>query len=152
MPLSLRPIFPAKPDRRLRYGGGFTLLLLAILLLAAVGLRQTDLATNAHSEPHQTLQSYDSARQILFLAQKDGSVRVLNLRNTVSEIGVLRTPGRGPVQALQLSKDGRRLLVQGQQASDVYDTHTLRLQARNNETKLASHSSMPSADAEKLLR
>lgn len=79
------------------------------------------------SAPAQTL---DAVRQVLFVAQPDGAVRVLNLRRTVGELGMLRAPQRRAVSELRLEAGGRYLWVSGDDARYRYDAHSLRLLER----------------------
>lgn len=78
----------------------------------------------------KNLQTLDAARKVLFVTQADGSVRVLNLRNTVSELGVLRARQRHAVREIKLGANGQHLWVQGDDALYLYDAHSLRLLQR----------------------
>ncbi len=86
-------------------------------------------------------QRFDAARQVLFAAQADGSVRVLNLRHTVGELGQLRSRERRTVEDIQLAADGQEILVHGNDAFYRYDAHSLSLIARE-ETALAAASAV----------
>lgn len=77
-------------------------------------------------------QAFDVSRRVLFLANTpDGAVHVLNLRNTIGELAVLRAPERRAVQDLRLDASGNRLWVLGNDAVYCYDAHNLRLIERS---------------------
>lgn len=112
--------------RRQRWASRAALALACIgipCLLALVGesIRSAD-------APQQTI---DAARQVLFVAQPDGAVRVLHLRNTVGELGMLRAPQRHRVLDVALDASGHRLWVLGDDAAYCYDAYSLRLIERS---------------------
>jgi 6-phosphogluconolactonase (cycloisomerase 2 family) len=95
-------------------------------LLALIAL--ATLATKfAPASAARTPQAFDAARQVLFVAHtNDGAVRVLNLRNTIGEIGMLRASARHDVHDLRLDASGHRLWVLGDDAVYCYDALSLR--------------------------
>lgn len=95
--------------------------------------------------PAPTLQSFDASRQMLYVAQADGSVRVLNLRNTVGEIGALRSAERREVRAMKLQANGHELWLRGDDADYRYDAHSLRLIAREASVAQTLAMSAPAA-------
>ncbi|MDQ7990649.1 MAG: hypothetical protein REI09_13525 [Candidatus Dactylopiibacterium sp.] len=92
-------------------------------LLALVGERFRQM----EQTPGETM---DASRQVLYVAQQDGAVRVLQLRNTVSELGVMREPGRHAIHTLALDASGRQLRVEGDDATYHYDAVSLKLLER----------------------
>lgn len=111
-------------------------------------------ASEAGQPTKAGVQTLDVARQVLFIAQPDGAVRVLNLRNTVGELGMLREPQRRQVTALKLDAGGRQLWVEATDATYRYDARSLRLLQRqaHSPAQLAL-ASAPAANAPaKLLR
>jgi len=72
-------------------------------------------------------QAIDASRQILFLAQTDGSVRALHLRNTIGELGVMRNAARHEVRDIALDASGHHLWVLGDDATYHYDARSLKL-------------------------
>lgn len=99
----------------------------ALALLAFVAFA----ARHAPEAPDTRPQAFDASRQLLFVAHaNDGSVRALNLRNTIGEIGMLREPTRHLVHELKLDTSGRRLWVLGDDAVYGYDALSLRLVSR----------------------
>lgn len=72
-------------------------------------------------------QAIDNSRQVLFLAQNDGSVRALHMRNTIGELGVMRNPARHKVRDIALDPSGQHLWVLGDDATYHYDALSLKL-------------------------
>ncbi|GAB2904292.1 hypothetical protein GCM10027046_37260 [Uliginosibacterium flavum] len=99
----------------------------ALALLALVTLA----ARHAPATPDTRPQAFDASRQLLFVAHAgDGAVRVLNLRNTIGEIGTLRAPARHQVHELKLDTNGRQLWVLGDDAVYCHDAVSLRMISR----------------------
>lgn len=98
-------------------------------VLVALTLSATQ-AAETGKKPATQAQTLDAERQVLFVAQPDGAVRVLNLRHTVGELGMLRAPQRRAVSELKLDASGRQLWVQGDDALYRYDARSLRLLQR----------------------
>lgn len=106
-----------------------TALPFVLLLVTATAALALLMATaNTITQPAEAApQAFDSARQILFVGQAgDGAVRVLNLRNTIGEIGVLRAPARHHVHDLRLDASQRWLWVLGDDAVYRYDARNLK--------------------------
>lgn len=116
---NLRPV--------LRRAGQWLLLPACLLAAAALALLGEHFRAQAVSASLRTL---DPARQMLFVAQADGSVRALLLRHTVSEVATLRAPQRSAVRDLALDADGRVLWVLGDDATYRYDAVRLTLLER----------------------
>ncbi len=102
-----------------------SLMLLPACLLAAALLAM--LGEHFRSLEQTPLQAIDASRQVLYLAQPDGSVRALHLRHTVGELGVLRASERREVRDIALDSSGRHLWVLGNDATYHYDAWNLRL-------------------------
>lgn len=111
------------------------------------------LAADPGHDAVKNLQTLDAARKVLFVSQADGSIRVLNLRNTVSELGVLRARQRHAVREIKLGGDGQHLWVQGDDALYLYDAHSLRLlQRQAHALAHVASASEPVASPSRLLR
>lgn len=92
--------------------------------------------------PHQP-QAFDAQRQLLFVAAPQGAVRVLNLRNGVSEIAMLRDARRSNVHEVVLDASRHALLVRGDDALYRYDARTLRLTGRESTDALVEAAIAP---------
>jgi len=111
--------------RRLSFIAALFLCLLASLSLASGG-------HNPHEMPKELpedLQAYDSARHLLFAADAQGNIRVLNLFHNLAEIGQLRSPGRHAIHDMRLVPGGHSLWVLADDGIYRYDTHTLQQSA-----------------------
>lgn len=103
------------------------------LLALMLGVALVALATwmgsawRNHAElPAGIPQVMDAQRKVLFKATADGGVQVLSLRNGVSELAVLRDPGRHVVHDIALDAEGRTLWVLGEHSAYRYDARSLR--------------------------
>lgn len=100
-------------------------MLLPLCLAAATGLAL--LGNHFQAQAITQAQAIDTSRQVMFMAQNDGSVRALHLRNTVGELGVLRAPERRAVRDIALDASGQHLWVLGDDATYHYDAISLKL-------------------------
>lgn len=104
---------------------------LFLSLIASLTLSQASIR-HAHAVPQTfqaNLQAYDSARHILFKADTQGNIRVLNLFHNLAEIGQLRSAGRHTIHDMRLVPGGHSLWVLADDGIYRYDTHTLQQSA-----------------------
>ena len=109
--------------------GFFAALFLCLLASLTLSLGST---RHAHAVPQEfqaSLQAYDSARHLLFTADTQGNIRVLNLFHNLAEIGQLRSPGRHAIHDMRLVPGGHSLWVLADNGIYRYDTHTLQQSA-----------------------
>ncbi len=105
---------------------------LFLCLLASLTLSLASGTGNPHEMPKElpeNLQAYDSARHILFTADTQGNIRVLNLFHNLAEIGQLRSAGRHAIHDMRLVPGGHSLWVLADDGIYRYDTHTLQQSA-----------------------
>lgn len=105
---------------------------LALVVLPALASFAMLAACQPQAQGGAQPQAFDATRRVLFLANTpDGAVHVLNLRNTIGELGVLRATQRRVVRDIRLDDSRHRLWVLGDDAAYCYDADTLRLIERS---------------------
>lgn len=77
-------------------------------------------------QPEAYPQAFDSARRILFDAKPgSGAVRALGLRSGITDLVILKAPGRHVVRDLRLDPSRRWLWVLGDDAVYRYDAYSM---------------------------
>ncbi|MDB5813200.1 MAG: hypothetical protein JWN23_317 [Rhodocyclales bacterium] len=124
--------------------------LLGVLIGCALLALATWLGNSARmqslSEPANPLHIVDASHALVFDAEAaTGDVRVLNVRNGVSEIARLHDAQRGSVTALSLDPQQHVLTVESSSGRYQYDTLSFRLLSREP-LLAAGPSNYPAAD------
>lgn len=124
----------------IRHGLAGLSALITVLVLLGAALWQAAPSSTVSNPP---LQAFDAEHQRMYRAQPDGSVRVLSVRNGISELGVLRAPDRKHIAALRLDAAGNAVWVQGDDALYRYDLHSLSLQERKTTPQIGATEGTP---------